>query len=75
VKILLINANTTEAVTDRIAGEARRVAAPGTEVLAVTGSFGAPMIVSRTVMAIAEIAALDLAARHGEGVDSVVIVV
>jgi allantoin racemase len=73
VKILLINANTTEAVTDRIAGEARRVAAPGTEVLAVTGSFGAPIIGTRTEMAIAEHAALDLAARHGEGVDAVVI--
>jgi Asp/Glu/hydantoin racemase len=30
VKILLVNANTTAAVTERIAAEARRVAAPGT---------------------------------------------
>ena len=73
MKILLVNANTTAAVTERIAAEARRVAAPGTEVLPVTGTFGAPIIGTRAEMAIAEHAALDLVARHGAGVDAVVI--
>jgi allantoin racemase len=73
MQILLINANTTQAVTDRIAAEARRVASPGTEVLAVTGTFGASIIGSRAEIAIAEHAALDLMARHGSGVDAVVI--
>jgi allantoin racemase len=73
MKILLVNANTTPAVTERIAAEARRVAAPGTEVLPVTGSFGAPIIGTRAEMAVAEHAALDLFARHGKGVDAVVI--
>jgi allantoin racemase len=73
VKILLLNANTTPAVTERIAAEARRVAAPGTEVLPVTGTFGAPIIGTRAEMAIAEHTALDLLARHGGGVDAVVI--
>jgi allantoin racemase len=73
MKILLINANTTPAVTERIAAEARRVAAPGTEVLPVTGTFGAPIIGARAEMAVAEHAALDLFARHGAGADAVVI--
>lgn len=73
MKILLVNANTTAAVTDRIAAEARRVARPGTEVLPVTGSFGAPIIGSRAEAAVAEHAALDLVAKHGAGVDAVVI--
>src|SRR5919106_6504406 len=73
MKILLINANTTPAVTDRIAAEARRVASPGTEVLAVTGAFGASIIGSRAEIAIAEHAALDLMAHHGSGADAVVI--
>jgi allantoin racemase len=73
MRILLINANTTPAVTDRIAAEARRVASPGTEVLAVTSTFGASIIGSRAEIAIAEHAALDLMARHGSGMDAVVI--
>jgi allantoin racemase len=73
MKILLINANTTPAVTERIAAEARRVASPGTEVLPVTGTFGAPIIGTRAEMAVAEHTALDLFARHGKGVDAVVI--
>jgi allantoin racemase len=73
VRILLLNANTTPAVTERIAAEARRVAAPGTEVLPVTGSFGAPIIGTRAEMAVAEHTALDLLARHGAGVDAVLI--
>jgi allantoin racemase len=73
MKILLVNANTTVAVTERITAEARRVAAAGTEILPVTGTFGAPIIGTRAEMAIAEHTALDLVARHGAGVDAVVI--
>lgn len=73
MKILLVNANTTPAVTERIAAEGRRIASPGTEIVPVTGTFGAPIIGTRAEMAIAEHAALDLVARHGAGVDAVVI--
>ncbi|HEX5080151.1 MAG TPA: aspartate/glutamate racemase family protein [Geminicoccaceae bacterium] len=73
MKILLINANTTAAVTERIAAEARRIAAPGTEVVPVTGTFGAPIIGTRAEMAVAEHTALDLFARHAKGADAVVI--
>ena len=40
MKLLLINPNTTQAMTDAIAQAARAVAAPGTEIVAVQPSFG-----------------------------------
>jgi allantoin racemase len=42
--ILLINPNTSESVTARLAAEARRVAEPGVTIRAVTAPFGAPAI-------------------------------
>jgi Asp/Glu/hydantoin racemase len=40
VKILLINPNTSEGVTQRIRAAALAAASPGTEILAVTASKG-----------------------------------
>jgi allantoin racemase len=40
MKLLVINPNTTEAMTEAIANAARAVAAPGTEILATQPSFG-----------------------------------
>ena len=37
MKLLVINPNMTQAVTDAVAAVAHRFAAPGTEILAVTG--------------------------------------
>jgi allantoin racemase len=75
VKLLLINANTSVAITDLVAREARASALPGTEILAVTSDFGPRIISSRTENAIAMHASVDLAARHHEGCDAVVIAV
>jgi Asp/Glu/hydantoin racemase len=58
MRLLLLNANTTEAVTEKIAAEARRVALPGTEILPVTGRFGGRIVGTRAEIAIAEHAAL-----------------
>lgn len=46
MRLLVVNSNTTPAVTARIAAEAERAAAPGTVVTAVTAPFGLPLIVS-----------------------------
>lgn len=73
MRLLLLNANTTEAVTEKIAAEARRVALPGTEVMPVTGRFGGRIVSTRSEIAIAEHAALDLAARHSSEADAVLI--
>src|SRR5215210_1671628 len=75
MRILVLNANTTAFVTETAAAEGRRVASPGTEIIAVTADFGAAIVATRTEHAIAEHAAVDLAARHAADCDAVVIAV
>jgi allantoin racemase len=75
MRILVLNANTTAFVTETAAAEARRVASSGTEIVPATGDFGAAIIGTRSEAAIAEHAALALAARHAPGCDAVVIAV
>jgi allantoin racemase len=55
--------------------EGRRVASPGTEIVPVTADFGAAIIATRAEHAIAEYAAVVLAARHAQDCDAVVIAV
>jgi allantoin racemase len=75
MRILVLNANTTEFVTETAAAEARRLASPGTEIVAVTADFGAAIVATRAEHAIAEHAAVVLAARHAQDCDAVVIAV
>ena len=75
MRILVLNANTTEFVTETAAAEGRRVASPGTEIVPVTADFGAAIVATRTEHAVAEHAAVVLAARHADGCDAVVIAV
>jgi len=73
MRLLVINANTSQTVTDIVAAAARAAAEPGTEIVAVTGRFGARVIGTRTENAIAAHAALELAAEHHAGCDAVLI--
>jgi allantoin racemase len=75
VKLLVVNANTSQFVTDRVAAEARQAASPGSEIKAVTGEFGAKIIGTRAENAIAAHAMVDLMARHAEGCDAALIAV
>jgi allantoin racemase len=75
MRLLLINGNTTEFVTETAAAEARRSCRADTEILAVTSEFGAAVISTRTEHAIAEHAMVTLAARHAAGCDAAVVVV
>jgi allantoin racemase len=75
MKLLLVNANTSEFVTDKVRAAARAAAAATTYVDAVTGRFGARVIATRTELAIAEHATLDLLAEHAPGHDAVLIAV
>jgi allantoin racemase len=75
MRILVVNANTSEIVTEKVAAQARASAAPGTEIVGVTGSFGARVIGSRAEHAIGEHSALALVAQHSPGCDAVVIAV
>src|ERR1044072_2675839 len=75
MRILVLNANTTDFVTQTAATEARRVASPGTEIVTATAHFGAAILATRRAHAIAEDGAVGLAARHAKGCDAVVIAV
>jgi allantoin racemase len=71
MRILLINPNTSQAVTDLVAGHVRRQIGERAALRAVTGRFGARYIASRAASAIAAHAALDALAEHGDGCDAV----
>jgi len=75
MKLLLINPNTTQAVTDAVLVAARAAARPGTELKAVTGRFGPVVIGSRAENALAQHGVLQLAAEHATGCDAVVLAV
>jgi allantoin racemase len=64
MRLLLMNANTTVAMTDRMTSAATRLAGPGIEITGATGRFGAAYISTRAASAIAGHAALDLLAAH-----------
>jgi len=73
MQLLLINPNTTSAITERIAAVAQVMVRPGTRVTAVTGRFGARYVASRASYAIAGHAALDAYAENGASADGIVL--
>ncbi|WP_160000211.1 aspartate/glutamate racemase family protein [Roseomonas sp. 18066] len=75
MRILVANANTTEAITELCAAAARAVASPGVEVIAATPRFGPAVISSRAENVVAGHALLELLAEHAGQVDAVVLAV
>lgn len=75
MRLLLANPNTTPEVTELCARAARAVASPGTEIVPLTGRFGARIINSRTENAIAQHAMLELLAEQAPGADAVLLAV
>lgn len=73
MRLLLINANTTAALTDRLVTAARRIVANGVTVTGATARFGARYVATRSAYAIAAHATLDLYAERGRDADVVVI--
>jgi len=73
MKLLIINPNTSDAITARVLGEARRIASRDTELKAVTGRFGARYVASRAAYAIAGHAALEAYAEHAADADAVLL--
>jgi len=72
MRILLINANTTEAVTQRMAAAARKVAAPDVEIETATARFGPAIIGSRVETAVAAAAVVERLTQ-ADGCDAVII--
>ena len=75
MRLLVINANTSPGVTEICAAAARRAAAPGTDIVALTCAFGPTIIESRVENAIAAHAVLDQVAQHRDGAAALLLAV
>ncbi|SDB68197.1 aspartate/glutamate racemase family protein [Belnapia rosea] len=75
MRILVANANTTEAITELCAASARAAASPGTEIIPATPRFGPAVIATRAENVIAGHALLTLLAGHAGAVDAVLLAV
>ena len=64
MRLMLLNGNTSQAMTDRLMAAARGIVAPGTELIPVTARLGPAVIASRAAYAIAGHAVLDAYAAH-----------
>jgi allantoin racemase len=73
LKLLLVNPNTSAAITRQMADVAMESAGPGVEFMLATSDFGARVIASRADAAIAEQAVIDLIERHAHGCDAIVL--
>ena len=75
MRILVANANTTEAITALCADAARAAASPGTTIIPATPRFGPAVIATRAENIIAGHALLALLAEHAGQVDGVLLAV
>ncbi|MBP0445915.1 aspartate/glutamate racemase family protein [Roseomonas sp. SSH11] len=66
MRLLLLNPNTTGAVTERLLAAARQVAAPGTELLPATAPRGVPYIATRAEAVLGGAVALEMLAEAAE---------
>ncbi len=73
MKLLLINPNISESVSDLIRSEAQRSASPGTELQVLTAPFGVAYIETRFEALIGAYATAQLAAEHYAHYDAVVV--
>ncbi|VIO75439.1 aspartate/glutamate racemase family protein [Bradyrhizobium ivorense] len=73
MKILLLNPNTTAAVTDLLHAAGSKVVSAGTELLPVTASRGVPYIATRAEAQIGGAIALEMLAEAGPDIDAAII--
>ncbi|RJT88175.1 Asp/Glu/hydantoin racemase [Arthrobacter frigidicola] len=72
MRILIVNVNTTEAITEAIAQQARAVAAPGTEIVGLTPWFGAESVEGNFESYLAAIAVMDRVLAYEGPYDAVI---
>src|SRR4030095_10462125 len=73
MKLLLLNPNTSTAVTDLMTDVGQRAAAPGTELIPCTATRGVPYISTRTEAQIGGASALEMLAEQHTKVDAAII--
>jgi Asp/Glu/hydantoin racemase len=72
-RLLVINPNTTQSITDLVARHVSSAIGPDFEIVAVTGAFGCAYITSEACFAVGAHAALDCFERYGDGCDAVLL--
>jgi Asp/Glu/hydantoin racemase len=72
-RLLVINPNTTQSITDLVASHVGAAVGAGFEILPATGAFGCAYITSEACFAIGAHAALDCLEKHGAGCDAVLL--
>lgn len=73
MKLLIINPNISQSVSDLIEAEARRAASPGVSIDVLTAPFGVAYIETRAEAAIGGYAVMNLLAEHYPGYDAAVV--
>ncbi|OFE14291.1 Asp/Glu/hydantoin racemase [Humibacillus sp. DSM 29435] len=72
MRILVVNVNTTQSMTDGIGRTARSVAAPGTEIIPLTPIFGADSVEGNYESYLAAIAVMETVRRYDQPYDAVI---
>ncbi|SDV00721.1 aspartate/glutamate racemase family protein [Pseudomonas mucidolens] len=72
MRILVVNVNTTESITQAIAQQARSVAAAGTEIVGLTPFFGAESVEGNFESYLAAIAVMDRVMAYEQPFDAVI---
>ncbi|MCV2447399.1 aspartate/glutamate racemase family protein [Paracoccus sp. DMF] len=72
MRILVVNVNTTETMTHGIAESARKAAAPGTEIVALTPRFGAESVEGNFESYLAAVGVMDAVMRYDQPFDAVI---
>lgn len=72
MRILVVNVNTTESMTESIGRQAAAVAAPGTEIVALTPLFGADSVEGNYESYLAAIAVMETVKAYPEPFDAVI---
>lgn len=72
MKILVVNVNTTESMTESIAEQARSVAAPGTEIVGLTPFVGADSVEGNFESYLAAVGVMDRVLAYDQPFDAVV---
>ena len=72
MRILVVNVNTTDSITQAIARQAQSVAAPGTEIIGLTPAFGAESVEGNFESYLAAIAVMDCVMAYDRPFDAVI---
>jgi allantoin racemase len=72
MRILIVNVNTTASMTKSIAAQARKFAAPGTEIVGLTPRFGAESVEGNFESYLCAVGVMDAVMRYDQPFDAVI---